>query len=248
MYGRDLFPDTVAPIFQHRCLHCHDDVRQEGGLSLQNVENVLQAGLIDASDPDLSRLLQVITPEGGKAEMPKDAEPLSAQEQEAVRRWIAAGALWPDGLRLEHPVVDDFQWWSFQPINRPAVPAANELAAKMQLSAPEALDLSGEPAHVMKLYGLDRVGATYPDEINVAEEAEYLGRKCLIARRLLERGVRFVQIWSGNDNSFPRRNWDIHATILHLMGIDHKRLTVRHDGIDRRLTDVHGHVIREIIA
>ena len=42
--------------------------------------------------------------------------------------------------------------------------------------------------------------------------------------------------------------YDLHATILHLLGIDHKRLTVRHNGIDRRLTDVHGHVIKEILA
>lgn len=222
-----------------------------------------------------------------------------------------------------------------------------ELAAAMQLSAPEALDLSGEPKHILQMYGLDRPGAAYPDQINPPEEAEYFGRKCLTARRLLERGVRFVQIWSGNDNSFPRRNWDsheniqrdhgplahgmavgasalirdldqrgllddtiilwttefgrmpstqgtlgrdhnpyvftnwlcgggvrggiahgqsdqwgykpldrdhptevydIHATILHLLGIDHTRLTVRHDGIDRRLTDVHGHVIQELLA
>lgn len=222
-----------------------------------------------------------------------------------------------------------------------------ELAAKMQLSAPEALDLSDEPDHIMKMYGLDSLGKTYPDEINVPEEIEYFGRKCLIGRRLLERGVRFVQIWSGNDNSFPRRNWDshedierdhkplaygmavgaaalikdlkqrgllnetiilwttefgrmpstqgskgrdhnpyvftnwlcgggirggisygpsdqwgykpldrlnptqvydIHATILHQLGIDHKRLTVRHNGIDRRLTDVHGHVISDLVA
>ena len=40
--------------------------------------------------------------------------------------------------------------------------------------------------------------------------------------------------------------YDLHATILHLLGIDHTRLTFRHNGIDRRLTDVHGHVIREI--
>ena len=222
-----------------------------------------------------------------------------------------------------------------------------ELAAQMQLSAPEALDISGEPQHIMKMYGLDRLGATYPDTINPQEEAEYFGRKCLIARRLLERGVRFIQIWSGNDNGFPRRNWDshediqrdhgplargmavgaaalikdlkqrgllddtlvlwttefgrmpstqgskgrdhnpyvftnwlsgggiqggvthgesdqwgykpldrenptqvydIHATMLHLLGIDHKKLTIRHDGIDRRLTDVHGHVIQELIS
>ncbi len=222
-----------------------------------------------------------------------------------------------------------------------------ELAAKMQLSAPEALNLSDEPKHVLKMYGLDNPGATYPDEINPPEEIEYFGRKCLIARRLIERGVRFVQIWSGNDNSFPRRNWDghenieryhkplalgmatgaaaliqdlkqrgllnetlvlwttefgrmpstqgskgrdhnpfvftnwlcgggikpgvsygpsdewgykpldrdnptqvydVHATILHQLGIDHRKLTVRHDGIDRRLTDVHGHVLHDLIS
>jgi len=222
-----------------------------------------------------------------------------------------------------------------------------ELAARMQLAAPEALDLSQEPAHIIKLYGLDHGLSTFPKEINATEEIDYFGRKCLAARRLLERGVRFVQIWSGNDNGFPRRNWDshedierdhgplargmargasaliqdlkqrgmlddtlvlwttefgrmpssqggkgrdhnpyvftnwlagggirggvthglsddwgykpadrkhpthvydIHATIMHLLGIDHTKLTVRHNGIDRRLTDVHGHVIREIIA
>jgi hypothetical protein len=222
-----------------------------------------------------------------------------------------------------------------------------ELAAKMQLSAPEALDLSQEPRHILKMYGLDHGQSDFGSEINPIEEADYFGRKCLVARRLLERGVRFVQIWSGNDNSFPRRNWDshedierdhyplalgmahgaaalikdlkqrgmledtiilwttefgrmpstqgskgrdhnpyvftnwlcgggikggvshgpsdewgykpldrdnptqvydVHATVLHLMGIDHRQLTVRHNGIDRRLTDVHGHVIDEIVA
>ena len=222
-----------------------------------------------------------------------------------------------------------------------------ELAARMQLSAPEVLDISKEPAHIRKMYGLENEGATYGPDINIPEEAEYFGRKCLIARRLLEKGVRFVQIWSGNDNGFPRRNWDshedisrdhgplakgmaigtaalikdlkqrdmlkdtlvlwttefgrmpssqgskgrdhnpfvftnwlcgggikggvtagesdqwgfkpldrenptqvydIHATMLHLLGIDHKQLTVRNNGIDRRLTDVHGRLIDEIIA
>ncbi len=42
--------------------------------------------------------------------------------------------------------------------------------------------------------------------------------------------------------------YDVHATILHLLGINHERLTVRHNGIDRRLTDVHGHVIESILA
>lgn len=222
-----------------------------------------------------------------------------------------------------------------------------ELAAAVQLSAPEVFDLSDETESTLRSYGLGRMGTAWPQNINAPEEMEYFGRKCLIARRLLERGVRFIQIWSGNDNSFPRRNWDshenierdhgplargmavgtaallkdlklrglledtvvlwttefgrlpssqrgigrdhnpfvftnwlcgggvrggasygpsdewgykpldrdnptqvydIHATILHLLGIDHRRLTVRHDGIDRRLTDVHGHVIRELLA
>jgi hypothetical protein len=222
-----------------------------------------------------------------------------------------------------------------------------ELAARMQLVAPETLDISKESNEVLKLYGLDHGKTSFGPEINAIEEADYFGRKCLVARRLLERGVRFVQVWSGNDNGFPRRNWDshedvkrdhgplamgmargasaliadlkrlgmlqdtlilwttefgrmpssqggkgrdhnpycftnwlagggikpgisygpsdewgykpadrknptevydIHATILHLLGIDHTKLTVRRDGIDRRLTDVHGKVIHEIIA
>jgi hypothetical protein len=222
-----------------------------------------------------------------------------------------------------------------------------ELAARMQLSAPEALDLSKEPPHILKMYGLDHGKTSFDKEINPIEETDYFGRKCLTARRLLERGVRFVQIWSGNDNSFPRRNWDshedvrrdhgplavgmargaaaliqdlkqrgmledtvilwttefgrmpssqgskgrdhnphcftnwlcgggvrgglsygpsdewgfkpadrdnptevydIHATILYLLGIDHKKLTFPHNGVNRRLTDVHGHVIRELLA
>ncbi|HUG18211.1 MAG TPA: DUF1501 domain-containing protein [Planctomycetaceae bacterium] len=222
-----------------------------------------------------------------------------------------------------------------------------ELAARMQLSAPEALDLSGEPEHILTLYGLDDQPSSFESEINPREETVHFGKKCLVARRLLERGVRFVQIWSGNDNGFPRRNWDshedierdhgplaigmakgasgliqdlkqrgmledtlilwttefgrmpstqgskgrdhnpycftnwfagggiqggttygpsdqwgykpldrarptevydIHATLLHLLGIEHEKLTVRHNGIDRRLTDVHGHVIEKLIS
>jgi hypothetical protein len=210
--------------------------------------------------------------------------------------------------------------------------ASYELAARLQLSAPEVLDLSGESLSTKSLYGLDD-----PTTLD-------FGRNCLIARRLLERGVRFVQVWSGADNGFPRRNWDshedlardhgvmaasmdkpaaallkdlkvrgllddtvvmwttefgrmpcsqgskgrdhnpftftswlagggikggvihgksdewsykavenvtycydLHATILHLLGIEHTRLTFRHNGIDRRLTDVSGHVIDEIL-
>ncbi|MEC8304342.1 MAG: DUF1501 domain-containing protein, partial [Planctomycetota bacterium] len=50
------------------------------------------------------------------------------------------------------------------------------------------------------------------------------------------------------DREHPTTVYDIHATIMHLLGIDHQRLTVRHNGIDRRLTDVHGRVMKEILA
>ena len=75
------------------------------------------------------------------------------------------------------------------------------MAAKLQLTAPEVLDLSKEPESVKRMYGLDE------------KITEDFGRNCLIARRLLERGVRFVQLWSGADNGFPRRNWDSHEDI-----------------------------------
>nr|MDP9179816.1 DUF1501 domain-containing protein [Gemmatimonadota bacterium] len=54
--------------------------------------------------------------------------------------------------------------------------------------------------------------------------------------------------WSWKAVEGATTSFDFHATILHLLGLDHEKLTVRHNGIDRRLTDVHGHVIREILA
>ncbi len=54
--------------------------------------------------------------------------------------------------------------------------------------------------------------------------------------------------WSFRAAEHPAYCYDLHATALHLLGIDHTRLTFRHNGIDRRLTDVHGHVIEEIVA
>jgi len=210
-----------------------------------------------------------------------------------------------------------------------------ELAARMQVSIPEATGLDGESESTRRLYGLD-------DPANKG-----FARNCLMARRLLERGVRFVQIINGGAFGSPRINWDghenlrenhdtqaatmdrpvaaliqdlkqrgmledtlfvwstefgrspvtqgidapgrdhhpsvfttflagagirpghrygssdeigyavgenrvtipdFHATILHLLGIDHEKLTFYHNGINRRLTDVHGEVIRGILS
>jgi uncharacterized protein DUF1501 len=215
---------------------------------------------------------------------------------------------------------------------------AYELAAKMQLAVPRVTDLSGEAAATESLYGLDQ------------PQTRDFGRSCLLARRLIEQGVRFVQLFSGGSFGSPRINWDghedvkenhtreaalidlpvaglikdlrqrgllddtlvlfttefgrtpftqsaadvvgagrdhnqdgfsvwlagaglkhgmaygatddigwkavehrsswydFHATVLHLLGIDHTRLTYYHNGIQRRLTNVHGEVIEGILA
>jgi hypothetical protein len=213
--------------------------------------------------------------------------------------------------------------------------AAYELAARLQLSAPEATGIQGESALTQKLYQLED------------EDIGPFGRQCLLARRLVERGVRFVQIFCGAENTTAKKirpNWDshedlvrdhgywgrvldsgaaalltdlksrgllentlvicttefgrqpaaqgkgrdhnpgaftawmagggiqggtshgstdelgykaaenptycydLHATALHLLGLNHEKLSYYHNGIQRRLTDVHGEVIKEIIT
>lgn len=216
--------------------------------------------------------------------------------------------------------------------------AAYELAARMQLSAPEVSDLDSEPASTHTLYG---TGDPNPLKASYA-------RNCLLARRLLERGVRYVNLYCGSRASgvdgllnwdahktlktdyerhcpifdqptaalltdlkqtgllddtlvlwttefgrmpthqegttgrdhnpdgftcwmmgagikggashgatdeFGRRAevdpvtvWDYYATVLQVLGFDHKRLTYYYNGLNRRLTDVHGHVISGILA
>jgi len=208
-----------------------------------------------------------------------------------------------------------------------------ELAARMQLAVPEVMSLEGESQSIRRLYGLD---AEYPHTRTYA-------RQCLIARRLVERGVRFVELtipmvngfqrwdahgdiarnhgdnaravdqpiagllkdlrsrgmldetlvlWSGefgrtpfaqggsgrdhNEHGFSlwmagggirpgisygeTDQWgykavsgrlevhDLHATLLHLLGVDHKAFTHRFGGRDIRLTDVHGRVVKELLA
>lgn len=214
-----------------------------------------------------------------------------------------------------------------------------ELAAKMQLSIPEVSDISGETGQTQQAYGITE------------EKTADMGRRCLLGRRLLERGVRFVQVYSGGPIAGnPRASWDahesveqnhgfeagridkpvaalladlkqrgllkdtlvlfttefgrtpftqaaensvgpgrdhnrygfscwlagagvksgtsvgatddvgwktterpipwhdFHATLLHLFGIDHEQLTHYHNGIQRRLTNVHGEIVKECLA
>jgi uncharacterized protein (DUF1501 family) len=82
--------------------------------------------------------------------------------------------------------------------------ASYELAARMQLSVPELNDLSSEPAHVLKAYGAD--DTQNPDKAAFA-------KNCIFARRLIERGVRFVQLFNGAYASGGKLNWDGHNAL-----------------------------------
>src|SRR5262249_43940985 len=79
---------------------------------------------------------------------------------------------------------------------------AYELAARMQAAIPEAVDVARETAETQRLYGLD------------SKDTAAFGRNCLLARRLLERGVRFVQLFHGGAFGSPRINWDAHEDIV----------------------------------
>jgi uncharacterized protein (DUF1501 family) len=79
--------------------------------------------------------------------------------------------------------------------------ASYELAARMQLSVPEMANLKHEPAHILRLYGAD-------DTANPLKAA--FARNCILARRLIERGVRFVQLFNGAYASGGELNWDGH--------------------------------------
>ncbi len=198
-----------------------------------------------------------------------------------------------------------------------------EMAFKMQASVPGLMDVSGEPKEVLDLYGTKGADGSF-------------AANCLLARRLAERGVRFIQlyhrdwdhhgnikndiklkaeevdrasaaliidlkrrgmldetliVWGGEFGRTPMAQgngrdhhikgfsmWlagggikggishgqtdelgysavedvvpvhDLHATMLHLLGVDHKRLTYKFQGRDFRLTDVHGNVVKKILA
>jgi hypothetical protein len=77
--------------------------------------------------------------------------------------------------------------------------ASYELAYKMQSTAPEAIELEQEPEHIKSLYGMDQ------------DRTQDFGKKCLMARRLVERGVRFIQIYSGGAHNDD--NWDAHGDL-----------------------------------
>ncbi len=132
----DLFRDRVVPVIQRRCLICHNSLDHKGGFAIQAREELTKSGFIEEGKPRESHLLTVLRSQDGKRPvMPKNGEPLKVDEVAAIEKWIAEGAKWPDGFRIEEAVVTNTDWWSFRPILRPAVPDVRNL--KSQISSLE---------------------------------------------------------------------------------------------------------------
>ncbi len=121
----DLFEKAIAPLFERRCISCHNDQRRAGGLSLQSREALLRGGTIGQvivpGEPEASYLLDMVSPlKGQPPRMPKEGPALEEADRQALRAWIQANAPWPDQKRLGPNPVD---WWSLRPLVQPDVPA-----------------------------------------------------------------------------------------------------------------------------
>ena len=117
------FERDVAPIFQQHCLGCHTPDNRKGDIALTTPADLRDLAYIDLDHPDDSELLALVTaaPGDDRPRMPLKGEPLSTDQIEILRRWIEAGAPWPDGQHLTAD-ASGTTWWSFQPIGEPAVP------------------------------------------------------------------------------------------------------------------------------
>lgn len=115
------FRTEIAPILQRNCVKCHSGSTPDGDVLLSSRDVVVtgagEGGSVLKGEPDASLLLEVVS--GDQPRMPEDGPPLSDQQVELLRRWIAEGANWPDDLTL---TADDGDWWSLRDVEKPQVP------------------------------------------------------------------------------------------------------------------------------
>ena len=124
--GLALYQSQVRPLLNSRCVACHGALKQSGGLRLDTAALTRQGGdsgpAIDLGEPAASLMLEKValaTEENASGRMPPEGEPLTAEQQAALRQWISEGAPAPAD---EVPESDPSRHWAFQPIVRPAVP------------------------------------------------------------------------------------------------------------------------------
>jgi hypothetical protein len=112
------FLEDIAPIFEARCIQCHQPNILKGEFSLATSADLLASGNIVYGAPDKSRLLNAISPgkDGSAPEMPEEGPPLSADQVESIAKWVASGAPWPEGHVISEPSKADTSWWSLQQI------------------------------------------------------------------------------------------------------------------------------------
>ncbi|PAY21185.1 hypothetical protein CKO51_02545 [Rhodopirellula sp. SM50] len=116
------FAKDVYPILQRSCFECHGAEKQEAGLRLDRRNDLLESGSVEPGNPHESELLRrVVLPRGHDEIMPAIGDPLSASQVDVLRRWIAAGADWPETfVAAEH--------WAYVAPHRPALPNIDDLA------------------------------------------------------------------------------------------------------------------------
>ena len=128
------FQSEIQPIFQKRCLLCHNEIAASGGLVLTTYKTLEKGGesgpIVIAGNTKESLLLQMVR--GKSPRMPKSGKPLKPTELELIRTWITEGAK-PTRSALE--VTKSDEWWSFQRLRRPPVPAAHSSWARTPIDA-----------------------------------------------------------------------------------------------------------------
>jgi len=121
------FAAEVAPILAGACLNCHDAENRKGGISLATPDDLVDLAYIAPGKPDESDLIALVTTQPGedRPQMPLKGDPLDKAQVETLRRWIATGAAWPEGLELQPSA--EARWWSLRPLadaEPPEVPDA----------------------------------------------------------------------------------------------------------------------------
>src|SRR5262245_701637 len=123
-----LFSEKIAPLLQKRCVHCHNAGKARGGLDLTSRESLLEGSdkgpVLVVGDSKKSRLYEMIA--GPMPKMPREAEPLSADEVAHIARWIDGGAPWPGGLSLAKKSDASETWWSLRPLQCPPLPQVKD--------------------------------------------------------------------------------------------------------------------------
>ncbi|MCA9018797.1 MAG: DUF1549 domain-containing protein, partial [Planctomycetaceae bacterium] len=139
------FEKEIAPLFVDHCIRCHNPGNEKGDLSLATLQSIKDAGYLTPGKPDESYLLDVIhvSPDSGKAAMPKEGPPLAEEKIALLTRWVKEGAAWPAGLTLQEKSKADLSWWSLQPLANAALPDNKDAPADWQVSPIDKLIYAG---------------------------------------------------------------------------------------------------------